>query len=385
MIAQAIIFGIDQLLIQSAVYKAKRIALVCNRASVTIDGIPSRVALLKSGFAITKLFSPEHGLDASGTDGHYQSDRIDPVTGLPVTSLYGDRLAPGQEDLAAIDIVVFDLPDVGCRFYTYLWTMTHVMEACAAFNIPLIITDRPNPIGGNFRDVEGPMLDEATCSSFIGRWSIPVRHSCTLGELALYFKVTRMPALQLTIIPVVNWKREQSGGYNFLTPSPAIKDLTTAFLYAGTGLLEGINVNEGRGTAIPFKVCAAPWINKEDLLYSFEENMNPGIHSCTGSYIARDGLYKGERCNGLLFSVTNEKIFRPVQTVISLIGIIIKLFPGHVEKRKYDTLANPGGKAHLDKMLGIPFAFNRIKNGDKIVTGVQQEWAAIMQQFLLYP
>ena len=385
MIVQTITYGIDQLRSESAAYKGKRIALVCNRASVTIDGVPSRVALLKSGFAITKLFSPEHGLDATGTDGHYQSDGIDHVTGLPVTSLYGDSLAPRQEDLAGIDIVIFDLPDVGCRFYTYLWTMTHVMEACAAFNIPLIITDRPNPIGGNFRDVEGPMLDETSCSSFIGRWSIPVRHSCTLGELAQYFKVTRMPDLRMTIIPVANWKREQPGGYNFTAPSPAIKDIATAFLYAGTGLLEGINVNEGRGTAIPFKVCAAPWINKGDLLYSFEENMNPGIHSCTGSYIARDELYTGERCYGLLFSITDEKAFRPVQTAISLIATIIKLYPGHVEERNYNTLANRGGKAHLDKLLGIPVAFDRIKNGGKIVTNVQEEWAAIMQQFLLYP
>ena len=246
-----ILFGIDNFL-QSNSYKDRRIAFVCNKASVTTHGIQSRVALIKNGFNIVKLFSPEHGLNAAGEDGCYQADGIDSLTGLPIVSLYGDRLTPRQEDLEDIDIVLFDLPDIGCRFYTYLWTMTYIMEACAVFNIPLFIADRSNPVGGNLLKAEGPMLDESSCSSFIGRWSIPLRHSCTLGELAKYFKATKIPTLQLVIIPVSNWQREIIDADDFTPTSPAISKLSTALLYPGTGLLEGINVNEGRETEYVF-------------------------------------------------------------------------------------------------------------------------------------
>ena len=212
--------------------------------------------MLKNGFTLVKLFSPEHGLTASGADGAFQNNHIDNLTNLPVTSLYGDRLAPAEEDLDDIDIVLFDIPDVGCRFYTYLWTMTHVMESCASFNKQFIVADRPNPIGGNMLQAEGPMLDEENCSSFIGRWSIPVRHSCTLGELAKYFAGTKIKSLQLEVIPAGNWQRNQiadDSGLKFIPTSPAIQSLNTALLYPGMGLLEGINVNEGRGTDKAFQ------------------------------------------------------------------------------------------------------------------------------------
>ena len=260
-----VLFGIDLLLTQAANYTAKRMALVCNNASLTNTGITTRAALLQKGFTLVKLFSPEHGLTATGEDGSFQNDSIDTATGLPVISLYGNHLAPLQKDLEDIDVVVFDIPDIGCRFYTYLWTMTHVMESCAANNKELIITDRPNPITGNPLLAEGPMLDEKNCSSFIGRYAIPVRHSCTLGELALYFAAFKIKNLRLTVIPVQNWQRNQSSGFIFTPTSPAIQNQHTALLYPGMGLLEGINVNEGRGTNQPFNCCGAPWINENDL------------------------------------------------------------------------------------------------------------------------
>ena len=233
------ITGIDRFLRQPEVNKGKRIALVTNNAAQTSEGISSRIALLKNGFTLVKLFSPEHGLTASGADGAFQNNHIDNLTNLPVTSLYGDRLAPAEEDLNDIDIVLFDIPDVGCRFYTYLWTMTHVMETCASFNKQFIVADRPNPIGGNMLQAEGPMLDEENCSSFIGRWSIPVRHSCTLGELANYFAGTKIKSLRLEVIRVGNWQRNQmadDSGLKFIPTSPAIQSLNTALLYPGHGI-----------------------------------------------------------------------------------------------------------------------------------------------------
>jgi uncharacterized protein YbbC (DUF1343 family) len=376
--------GADQLLFQPAIYAQKRIALVCNDASVTTKGIPTRVALLKTGFNLVKLFSPEHGLHAKGADGKYQQDGIDGLTSLPITSLYGDRMTPSKEDLRDIDLVLFDIPDIGCRFYTYLWTMTHVLEACALCHTPLIILDRPNPIGGNLSHTEGPMLDEKYCASFIGRWRIPIRHCCTLGELALYFAATKISGLELQVIPVSNWKRNQTSGIIFTPTSPAIQKRATAILYPGMGLLEGINVNEGRGTENPFEICGAPWMDAQRLHEAFQENNHPGIVSQPISYTPNAGMYADEECRGLQFSVTEEAIFRPVQTGISLIRTILQLYPGNVAGRLYCTLANPTGIGHLDKLLGIPNAITKIKSGENIIIDVSNEWADLMKDYLLY-
>src|SRR6186997_902291 len=202
---QQVISGIDAFLQDPEVNKDSRFAIVTNNAAFTSDRILSRLSLLNKGFNLIKIFSPEHGIAVKGADGSYQKNAIDIKTALPIISLYGDRLMPTEEDLTDIDIVLFDIPDVGCRFYTYLWTMTYVMEACAKYNKRLIILDRPNPIGGNLEMVEGPMMDEKTCASFIGRWSIPIRHSCTVGELANYFSGKKLNGLDLKIVQIKNW------------------------------------------------------------------------------------------------------------------------------------------------------------------------------------
>ena len=165
-------------------------------------GTLSRVALLNHHFNLIRLFSPEHGITVKGDDGVPQQGGDDVFTGLPVISLYSEKLAPNEDDLKDVDLVLFDIPDVGCRFYTYLWTMTYVMEACARTGKRFVVLDRPNPIGALLENAEGPMLDEVHCGSFIGRWNIPLKHCCTLGELALYFAATRMPALQIDVVKV---------------------------------------------------------------------------------------------------------------------------------------------------------------------------------------
>ncbi len=379
--------GIDHFLQHPGVNKGNRLALVTNNAAYTSEGVSSRIALLKNGFTLVKLFSPEHGLTASGPDGAFQKNNIDKLTNLPVISLYGDRLAPAEEDLNDIDIVLFDIPDVGCRFYTYLWTMTHVMESCAAFNKQFIVADRPNPIGGNMLQAEGPMLDEKNCSSFIGRWSIPVRHSCTMGELANYFAATKIKSLQLEVIPIRNWQRNQmadESGLKFIPTSPAIQNLNTAILYPGMGLLEGINVNEGRGTNKAFSICGAPWINGFELQQAFMKRNCRGITCQPYSYTPAEGLYASQYCNGLEFLVTDRSSFRPVVTGIALIQTVAALYPEHTEERLYTTHANPSGIAHLDKLLGIKHAFIKIKNGERIFTEIADEWSLLIQPFLLY-
>jgi uncharacterized protein YbbC (DUF1343 family) len=379
-----VLFGIDILLQQQAQYAGKRMALVCNTASVTADGIASRAALLQKNFTLVKLFSPEHGLNAAGEDGSFQHDAVDELTGLPIVSLYGERYAPSAKDLDDIDAVIFDIPDVGTRFYTYLWTMTHVMESCASNNKQLIITDRPNPISGNLSIAEGPMLDEVHCSSFIGRYSIPVRHSCSLGELAQYFAATRIKNLLLKIIPVQYWDRQSSDGFVFTPTSPAIQQQSTALLYPGMGILEGVNVNEGRGSNQPFHCCGAPWMNAVQLQTAFAERNCAGFSLFATSYTPESGLYAGEICHGLQFFVTDETVFKPVQTGIALIQIICGLYPLQIKERLYCTAANPTGEGHLDKLLGIPYAFEKMLQQQPVDTCIAAEWKTIMKEHLLY-
>lgn len=383
-----VLSGIDLFPDQVGKFRNKRLALVTNNAATTSNGESSRKALSKAGFNIIKLFSPEHGLAAKGEDGAFQKNCTDPVTQLPVTSLYAEKLKPDEKDLEDVDIVLFDIPDAGCRYYTYLWTMTYVMEACAACNKKFILLDRPNPTSGNTGAAEGPLLDEKNCSSFIGRWNIPVRHSCSLGELANYFSATRIKNLDHTIIKSQNWEREKitmEVSWNFIPPSPAITDIETALLYPGMGLLEGINVNEGRGTAIPFKVFGAPWIRSVQLEKEFNLLSIPGISCKPVTYKPESGLYKGEICNGLQFSVTNPLKFQPVFMGLQLIRLLLLLNPLQCSERFYKTNVNPTGKYHLDKLTGVPETLDKLKKGEILSTVLKDsEWKTIIEPYLLY-
>ena len=381
-------FGIDHLLLLSPAWKQQRLALVTNNAATTSDGTKSRKALTENGFNLVCLFSPEHGLSATGGDGTAQQDGRDELTGLPVLSLYGDRVRPAATDLGGIDFVLFDIPDAGCRFYTYVWTLSHVMETCAENNIPLIVLDRPNPLGGDPDLAEGPMLDEATCSSFIGRWNIPVRHSCTLGELARYFAAAYIPSVQLEIIPLLHWNRQTTASaadWLFVPASPAIHDPETVALYPATCFLEGVNVNEGRGTGEDFSVCGAPWINATELETNFlalqAEGVVAGAHQFTPAW----GLYAGEPCAGLKFRVTDESLFRPVKTGLLLLQVLKQLYPDMLKERLYITVANPAGTGHLDRLTGIKNAFLQIDSGELIrATETLGDWKEKTRAFLLY-
>lgn len=379
--------GIDSIILANDVDKKQRYALVTNDAAYSSEEILSRAALMKNGFNLVKIFSPEHGISVKGADGVFQKNATDEITGLPVISLYGNRLMPLEEDLKDIDIVLFDIPDVGCRFYTYLWTMTYVMESCASNGKQLIILDRPNPIGGDISIAEGPMLDETTCSSFIGRWSMPIRHSCTFGELALYFSDKKTIGLDLKIIPVKNWQRNQTAGtpgFDFYPTSPAIRNISTALLYPGTGLLEGINVNEGRGTDNPFMQFGAPWISAYELQEQFIQKKLTGIKTQPRSYIPVDSLYKEEKCNGLELAVTDSKIFYPVLSGITLISLLFEMYPDKVKERLYHTNVNPSGKGHLDKLLGVKDSFALLQRGEIFLTDVSGTWPAEITAYLLY-
>ncbi len=378
-------YGIDQLVEKLFTWKEKRIALVTNDAAKTSSGLSSRMALVENGYNITTLFSPEHGINTKGEDGVLQHNATDILTGLPVISLYGERLAPTEDDLQDIDIVLFDIPDIGCRFYTYLWTMTHVMEACATFKKKLILLDRPNPIGASLEKAEGPMLDEINCSSFLGRWSIPVKHGCTLGELANYFAATKISGLDLEIIKVKNYHRYYTAAndFSFVPTSPAMPDIHTALFYPGMGLLEGVNVDEGRATETPFRICGAPWIAMDVLQNELQEQL-PAVKVKGVRYRPPVGLYKNEICHGVELSITNEKLFNAVQTGIILLQTLYKLYPEQLTERLYKTNINPSGKRHLDLLLGVKDTFAGIQTGKVFVTDLKNEWINTMSNYLMY-
>jgi uncharacterized protein YbbC (DUF1343 family) len=379
-------FGIDQLLKKSTAPDYGKCALVTNEAAVTSSGIKSRIAMLDAGIKLVKLFSPEHGLSIKGADGLRQEDSVDAFTGLPVVSLYGDKLAPDYSDLQGVDTVFFDIPDIGCRFYTYLWTMTHVMESCVKAGVKFIVLDRPNPTGLDFRLAEGPLLDERSCSSFIGRWNIPLRHCCTLGELARYFAATRMSGLNLEVIPVRDYNRADQfeNRFSFVPTSPAIQNAEAAACYPGTGLLEGVNLNEGRGTDWSFRIVASPWLQTDEILAHLRDNPIAGVKFEACHFIAQADPYHEEYCKGILWKITDHRLFRPVHTSWQLLKMIHQMHPGKLEKRLYHTHANPSGENHLDKLTGVPESFSLLLSGHDPEFSIYEKWEEEMKPFLLY-
>ncbi|GAB4034689.1 exo-beta-N-acetylmuramidase NamZ family protein [Spirosoma gilvum] len=386
-------FGIDVFLQQATDFQSKRLALVTNQAATTASYSPSRQALISAGFPIRKLFSPEHGLDAIGDDGQLMPNGTDPLTRLPIVSLYGTKLQPSEEDLADIDVVIVDLPDIGCRFYTYLWTLTYVMEACCQYHKPLILLDRPNPLSGRMDLVEGPMLDEATSSSFIGRWAIPLRHSCTFGELAQYWQHQRFPNLSLTVVNVEGWQRtafSRDWQSSFVPTSPAMVNPEAALLYPGLGLLEATNLSEGRGTATPFQLAGAPWLDAYTLTDRFNQLVIPGVIARALTFTPQSGKYAGELCQGVMFHVTDAAVFHAVLSGMLFIKLVYDRHPVEFNWAPYPTYVNPTGKHHLDKLLGLPNSEALFKQPLASFRETAQTlttcamWEKIMKPFLLY-
>ena len=343
-------FGADILKASNPPWKTKKIGFVTNAAATTNQNQPVYLALLAAGFNIVKLFSPEHGFNTSGVDGAKIKNATDQKTQLPIVSLYGESLAPSAENLADLDLILFDIPDVGVRFYTYLWTLTYVIEACKTYNKPILVLDRPNPLSGNLTYSEGPMLNEQYCASFIGRWNIPLKHSCTLGELARYFNTSKAINADLTVISCENWHRNEfqpKWGTTFIPTSPAIKNINAALLYPGLGLLEATNISEGRGTNYPFEIVAAPWLTEIDF----------NIANATITPIAvvpTEGKYVNKKCYGWHIKLENPHQFNAVAWALLFIKLIKDAYPTHFKWQGYPTNVNPSGEKHLDKLLGIP-------------------------------
>jgi uncharacterized protein YbbC (DUF1343 family) len=351
-----VFFGVDRLLAQHPHWKNESLGLLTNHAATTREGTPAREALLRHGFGLQVIFSPEHGLDVQGADGAAMEDGKDWLTGLPVKSLYRQSFAPDRDDVKSLDRIIFDVPDVGARFYTYLWSLTYLMEACATAGKPLVVLDRPNPISGLLELAEGPMLEEEQ-SSFIGRWPIPIRHSCTLGELALYFNATFKIGVDLEVIACSGWERSQfqpDWGTPFVATSPAIRQFEAMVLYPGLCLLEATNICEGRGTSQPFMQFGAPWMDGSRVAKTLYDLSLDDVSLEPVRFTPDAGKLAGIACNGVRCYLTDTPHFQPVYWGLLLIKIIKDLYPNDFCWATYPTLANPSGTNHLNKLLGIP-------------------------------
>ncbi len=297
-----------------------RLGLVAHPASVTSGLAFSADAIRAAGCDLRSLFGPQHGARGEKQDNMIESDHYtDPVTGLPVHSLYGEVRKPTPAMLDGLDAVLFDLQDVGVRVYTFVWTMALAMEACAEAGVRFVVLDRPNPVGGIRR--EGAVL-RAGFESFVGLHPVPLRHGLTCGEMARWLNVESGIGCDLTVIPCEGWRRDMSWadtGLPWVMPSPNLPTPDSCVVYPGMVLLEGTNMSEGRGTTRPFELFGAPWLDPAALVARLDRARLPGIVSRPCHFEPTFQKHAGALCGGAQLHVTDPDAFEPVRTAIEIL------------------------------------------------------------------
>lgn len=303
------------------ILRRARFGLVCNQASVDAD---FRYAhdLLAGRFPgrIAALFGPQHGLWSTEQDNMIETAHaVEPRLRVPVHSLYSETRKPTPAMLQDLDLLVVDLPDVGTRIYTYAWTLTLCMEACAEAGIPVLVLDRPNPLGGEL--AEGPSLDP-DYASFVGRAAIPMRHGLTIAELAAYLNEHMTIGADLHVVEMRGWKRDRPWPElrrAWVPPSPNLPRFEGAQVYPGQVLWEGTALSEGRGTTTPFEMFGAPWLEPHALLEMLQEVDLPGVALRPVRFEPTFHKFTGEACGGLFLHVTDAEAFRPYRTTLALL------------------------------------------------------------------
>ncbi len=309
--------------------ESAQLGLLMNRASVDRN-LRMSCDLLDSAYPgqIKALFTPQHGLWGDAQANMIETDHAyHERFGIPIYSLYSDSRRPTSEMLAGLDCLVIDLQDVGTRVYTFAWTVLECLVACAQAGLPVLVLDRPNPIGG--RIVEGPLLDH-DCRSFVGGALLPMRHGLTLGEVARLIKSELRIDVQLDVIAVQGWSPGQdyeSLGRHWLPPSPNLPTIASARVYPGQVLLEGTNLSEGRGTTTPFEVCGAPFVDPQLLIQGLADFNLPGVHFLPIHFRPTFDKWAGQSCGGVSIHVTDAEVFRPFKTSISILAVIQHEWP----------------------------------------------------------
>ncbi|MGP4105661.1 exo-beta-N-acetylmuramidase NamZ family protein [Virgibacillus sp. L01] len=370
--------GVDVLLDeQKDLIEGKRVGLITNPTGVDKD-LNSVVDVLHNDpdVNLTKLYGPEHGVRGSAQAGEYVDYYIDETTGLPVYSLYGETRKPTPEMLENIDVLVFDIQDVGTRFYTYIYTMAYAMEAAQENDIPFVVLDRPNPQGGT--KVQGPVLDPAY-SSFVGKYPIPLRHGMTVGELAKLFNNEYDIGADLTVVGMNGWKRNMNYDetpLEFVMPSPNMPTTDTATVYPGAALIEGTNASEGRGTTKPFELLGAPYVNSTEFAAALNELHLPGVDFRAASFTPAFSKHRGTLSHGVQIHVTHKQSFHPVKTGLHIVKTLHDMYPEDFAFRA----ENSAGVSFFDYLVGNGWIREAIEEG-KSVEYMQEQWKDELNEF----
>jgi uncharacterized protein YbbC (DUF1343 family) len=384
--AATVLSGLDVLLRDgAAVINGRRIGFITNHTSVDRHGA-SGIDLLHrhDGLTLAALFSPEHAITGRAAPGERVESGRDPDTGLPIHSLYGETRKPTAAMVRDLDVLLFDIQDIGTRYYTYVWTMVLAMEAAAEHDLDFVVLDRPNPLGGT--QVQGNVLDPAY-RTFVGLYPVPMRHGLTPGELARMINAEYDIGARLTVIPVEGWQRSMwfdATALPWVPPSPNMPDLESAAHYPGTCLFEGTNLSVGRGTDRAFQQIGAPWLDAPGLVERLQRHALPGVRFEATSFTPRapgDGMYADVTVPGVRLVVVDRATYDASRAGIALLVEIRALHGDRLEFRQ----------SHFDRLAGT----DRVRLmllADESLDGITAGWPAQVSAFeklrapyLLYP
>ncbi len=385
-----VVLGSDRLLSSNRL-DHRRVGLVCNPASIdrSFRHVADRVPAGRD-VTLAAVFGPQHGFRSDVQDDMIETPHAhDATRRVPVYSLYSETREPTAEMLKAIDLLVVDLQDVGTRVYTYIYTVANCLRACRAHGVPVIVCDRPNPIGGDA--VEGPMLDSAF-ASFVGQFPMPMRHGMTIGELARLFNEHFGVGAALDVIEMDGWQRSMyfdTTGLPWVLPSPNIPTLDSAIVYPGTVLLEGTNISEGRGTTRPFEIVGAPWIDADRFAARMNDAGLPGVYFRAAFFTPTFQKHAGQSCGGCQIHVTDRREFRPVTVAVTLLSELHRADPQRFAWREppyeYERVKRPidilSGSEELRRQIEAGVAPTEIARGWESTV---DEFRKVRERYLLY-
>ncbi len=375
--------GIDCIGKYESLFRGQRLGLITSVSGVTSDLRPM-VDVLSSAWQVTALFGPEHGVRGNAGAGEAVEDEVDAHTGIPVYSLYrsdSKRLRPEQLD--RVDTLVYDIQDVGARYYTFISTMYYAMQSCEESRKGLIILDRLNPLGGQ---TEGNLIAEQY-ESFVGSYPICMRYGMTVGELAQMIYAEQGYTFPLSVVPVEGWKRSQlffETGNLWMMPSVGMPRFETALVYPGTCLFEGTNVSEGRGTSVPFEMIGAPYIDADRFCARIREKKLPGVLFTPAYFTPSESKYQGEHCEGVLLHVTDPHAFAPVETGIVLLKEIRGCYP---KEFAFLPPKREGGRSMIELLYGNDRILRDDLTAEDLLSECKKDSAAFEERkrpYLLY-
>ncbi len=385
--------GLERLLEDDkiGILKNWRIGLICNQASVNHQFRHAADLFFENPeINLTTLFGPQHGIRGDVQDNMIEtSHSIDKQTNLPIYSLYSETREPTGEMLENVDAIVFDLQDVGCRVYTFIYTMAKAMRACAKFGKKFVVCDRPNPVNGV--NIEGNLLEKGH-ESFVGMFPIPMRHGLTVGELALFFNREFDINCELEIIELENWAREDffdETDAPWVLPSPNMPTVDTAVVFPATVFLEGTQVSEGRGTTKPFEILGAPYVDAKEFTDSLNKLQLPGVIFRETNFLPTFQKHQNTICGGTFLHISDRQKFKSVLTGIAIIKILFEMYPNDFKWKippyEYEYERNPfdviAGTTKIREMFEAGSSFNEIENFlDKDILNFEK----LRKQYLLY-